>query len=446
MGPHDEFLELCAASTSGELSQDERRKLDEHLAGCSSCRSLFEQYRTTVETAIPLIASTLPQQESASDLNWSVDRAEAALFERIAKEENSTTSIEFTSKENQPPVHSGRRAYIPSGLDWSSLWMSYAAGMVLVLALGITVYRLESRRIAPTVASTSLTRADQRGIADAEDSKMVPPTAAETNPAGKANGLSDEGHERQTLVAELAERDRQITNLQQRMDQQSAELAVVKSKAEALSAAAKSNGVDQQAEVAKRTSSVQDSAALQARVEDLQKELSAAQEQLVTEAARRTAVEVKLADQETKISQQQELLAHDRDIRELMGARDLYVAEVYDVGKSGETSKPYGRVFYTKGKSLVFYAYDLDQQPGLQNVGSFQAWGRRGSDKNQAVNLGVFYEDSASKKRWILKFDDPKTLTQIDEVFVTAEPDGGSRHPSGKRILFAYLRIDPNHP
>ena len=45
-----------------------------------------------------------------------------------------------------------------------------------------------------------------------------------------------------------------------------------------------------------------------------------------------------------------------------MGARDLYVAEVYDVERTGETRKPYGRVFYTKGKSLIFYAYDLDQE------------------------------------------------------------------------------------
>ncbi len=30
--------------------------------------------------------------------------------------------------------------------------------------------------------------------------------------------------------------------------------------------------------------------------------------------------------------------------------------------KSGELQKPFGRVFYTKEKSLIFYGYDLDQQ------------------------------------------------------------------------------------
>jgi hypothetical protein len=129
-----------------------------------------------------------------------------------------------------------------------------------------------------------------------------------------------------------------------------------------------------------------------------------------------------------------------------MGARDLYIAEVYDVARTGETQKPYGRVFYTRGKSLIFYAYDLDQQTEAKKVNTFQAWGRRGPDRQQALNLGIFYQDDGARKRWILKCDDPKTLAQIDGVFVTVEPNGGSHRPSGKSLLFAYLKIDPNHP
>jgi hypothetical protein len=71
-------------------------------------------------------------------------------------------------------------------------------------------------------------------------------------------------------------------------------------------------------------------------------------------------------EQERTTDQQQELLSHDRDIRELMGARELYVAEVYDVEKNGETQKAFGRVFYTKGKSLIFYAYDLSDVPDTE--------------------------------------------------------------------------------
>jgi len=103
-------------------------------------------------------------------------------------------------------------------------------------------------------------------------------------------------------------------------------------------------------------------------------------------------------------------------------------------------------VFYTRGKSLIFYAYDLDQEPEIKNASAFQVWGRRGPDRTQALSLGIFYEDNASKKRWVLKLDDPKMLAQIDAVFVTLEPHGGSPKPSGKPLLFAYLKTDPNHP
>ena len=48
-------------------------------------------------------------------------------------------------------------------------------------------------------------------------------------------------------------------------------------------------------------------------------------------------------EQQAQISKQQELLDHDRDIRELMGARDLYIAEVHDVAwkrRDGQDLRP----------------------------------------------------------------------------------------------------------
>jgi hypothetical protein len=41
----------------------------------------------------------------------------------------------------------------------------------------------------------------------------------------------------------------------------------------------------------------------------------------------------------------QDLLEHDRDIRELIGACDLYSAEIHDVCGKGETNKTYGQIF-----------------------------------------------------------------------------------------------------
>jgi len=39
-----------------------------------------------------------------------------------------------------------------------------------------------------------------------------------------------------------------------------------------------------------------------------------------------------------------------------------------------------------------------------------------------------------------------EALAQIDAVFVTIEPNGGSHKPSSKPLLFAYLKVNPNHP
>jgi hypothetical protein len=46
----------------------------------------------------------------------------------------------------------------------------------------------------------------------------------------------------------------------------------------------------------------------------------------------------------------------------------------------------------------------------------------------------------------VLRLDDPKTIAKIDAVFVTVEPKGGSQKPSSKPLLFAYLKVAPNHP
>ena len=107
---------------------------------------------------------------------------------------------------------------------------------------------------------------------------------------------------------------------------------------------------------------------------------------------------------------------------------------------------PFGRVFYSKGKSLIFYAYDLDQQAAVKTASIFQVWGSEGANQGKAVSLGVFFEDSAANKRWVLKAESARSLEQIEAVFVTIEPKGGSQKPSGKPVLFASLKNSPNHP
>jgi hypothetical protein len=265
--------------------------------------------------------------------------------------------------------------------------------------------------------------------------------------------ISDAGHDHEVLKAQLADRDRMIVELRRQVAGQTAALDEMKSAQVNLEHSLQSDAAAKQQVAQERGVLSQQLDAAETSLQRTQAELDSLRHERTLDQSHADSLEAQirdlhgqLRDQEQELGKEQELLAHDRDIRDLMGARDLYIAEVFDVAKDGQTQKPYGRVFYTKGKSLVFYAYDLDQQAGLKSTSTFQAWGSHGLDKQQATSLGVFFEDSLAKKRWVLKFDDPKKLEQIDAVFVTVEPNGGSRKPSGKPLLFAYLKVAPNHP
>ncbi len=110
----------------------------------------------------------------------------------------------------------------------------------------------------------------------------------------------------------------------------------------------------------------------------------------------------------------EKFLAADRDIRELMGARQLYIADVFDVQKNGDRSKPFGRVFYTRGKSLIFYAFDLEKQPGYREAKTFEAWGKPDSSSAKPISLGIFYMDNEQNRRWVVPVGQPRD-TRTDQ-------------------------------
>jgi hypothetical protein len=432
--PHDEFLELCAISTSGQLSEEDQRRLQEHLAVCSSCRDALQQYEAIVRHAIPAMGAEETPQDMEAGPRWSEKQAESALFEHIARDEGGG-GIE----RNGPiPPHretSARRVLAPeSAAAWRSVWTLYAAGILIFVALAVCAYQVGIRR----------------GINAANVTAPHPDTQSQMSLEEK---LSDASHEREVARAQVAQRDKLVADLRRKLEEQSAKTDRMKAAQEQSEAALRNADTGRQELVQQRIEAEQKFNAAQLTAQALQTKLDSIAQQSSQDAKRSATLEAKvneltnlLHQRDAAVDQDHELLAHDRDIRELMGARDLYVAEVYDVARTGATQKPYGRVFYTKGKSLIFYAYDLDQQPDVKNASTFQVWGRRGSDRDKSFPLGIFYEDNTAKKRWVLKLDDPKLLAQIDAVFVTVEPNDKSRKPSGKPLLFAYLRVDPNHP
>ena len=88
--PHDEFLELCALSTSGQLTSEEQGRLRKHVALCSSCREALEQYEALIGHALPVIGAKEEPEQVEPQPGWSIAKAEAALFERIAREEQAS--------------------------------------------------------------------------------------------------------------------------------------------------------------------------------------------------------------------------------------------------------------------------------------------------------------------------------------------------------------------
>jgi hypothetical protein len=133
------------------------------------------------------------------------------------------------------------------------------------------------------------------------------------------------------------------------------------------------------------------------------------------------------------------------DVRDLMGARNLHIIDVSDVDGDGKAKKAFGRVYLTEGKSLIFYEFDLSHKGNAAKV-SFQAWGQWEGQNRLAQNLGVFRIDDEQQRRWVLKVDDPEKLKNVNTLFVTVETLGGADRPTGKRLLYAYFGLQPNHP
>jgi hypothetical protein len=439
MGSHEEFLELCASATAGELSDDEQARLDGHLAKCADCRRTMNEYQAASRTALSALAEDFTWKDYGGDRSWSADNAEKVFFKRLNEEQGAQKSKGIGYSQSDQKKIGGRFTYRPSQIHGRDIWMPFAAAVLLALALGVAAYR--------------------PGLRQGTDVARIVPEPVKASESSLEERASDAGYEQAQLEAKLAENAKVIGTLELELADKAKLVDSLKSP-EVVTALTSRRG-EETLPGAKDAKAKRDEELVvaQAKLAELQKTIETATAQRDENARQAAVLEAKvneltqlvkdreeaLDQRDVEVAKGQELLEHDRDIRELMGARQLYMADVRDVSGAG-TAKTYGRLFYTKGKSLIFYAFDLDAQPGLQNASSFQAWGRRGPDKQQALSLGIFYEDNVSKKRWVLKADDPKTLEDIDAVFVTVEPNGGSHHPSGKQLLFAYLRVGPNHP
>jgi hypothetical protein len=415
----DYFIELCALSTTDVLRSAEWKQLELHLSFCARCREIKAQYDGVIATTLPALAADHTQADDnfTSD-SWSLEQAEASLMARIDRENISR------EKEPQSSTTTSRWRHMPWPYPWAAVF--FVASICASYRLGV-----DKGRGSPEIAARPTSSTDNAQH-DLNHSVAISSSGQGKNEQQQTAKVAELRHQLQTSLSDVARLEQQKSSLEDELVERNADLernSQLRVDFERQLSLAQSNAQSLQDKLSLiATRSSQDttqSQTLQAQVEELN---------------------ASLRKKDQGLAQDEELLQHDRDIRNLVGARDLYIAEIYDVAKTGKTQKPFGRVFYTKGKSLVFYAYDLDQQPGVKLASTFQAWGRKGIDQQHDINLGIFYQDDQNKKRWILKSNDPTTLAQIDAVFVTVEPNGESSKPSGKPLLFTYLRLTPNHP
>ncbi|MGB9070547.1 MAG: hypothetical protein WCC21_18410 [Candidatus Acidiferrales bacterium] len=187
--------------------------------------------------------------------------------------------------------------------------------------------------------------------------------------------------------------------------------------------------------------------ALQMQVGSLTQRLDESEVKLDLQKQSSEELSAKLEATTAELERQRDLQSAKNQMGDLVAARNLHIVDVYDADVAGKRQRSFGRVFYVEGKSLVFYAYDLDDSDQHKANVVFHVWGGNVGVKEITHSLGILKKDATGDSRWAMTFDDPGVLAEINSVFVTAEP--ANKHadePRGKKILYAYFGSAPNHP
>ena len=422
---HERFRELNALASSGALTPLERSELNAHLDDCEECREAALEYRILAAAGISTIAAAYADRLAYE--TWDENASLSKLLARVRSDQRTVLERNRDLRVSAPP--SVLRRIV------SNSFAQAAFAACLVVAVGVHAYRLGIR--AQGAASPAPVFPDDRPQKLAAEKK-----SADELLAAQAARLAQLQEQSSTEERELAK----LRSALHETEEHSNKL---------LAANTQSAGKLQELSQQRDTLNTQLQDANQS-YQKVRTELASLRDERERVLIRSTSLEARIEelmainrDQERRLKDSEQYLASDRDIRELMGARKLYIADVFDVDSGSRTKKPFGRVFYTQGKSLIFYAFDLDRQPSVVNANTFQVWGQKDTAQGEQalpMNLGILYMDNETNRRWVMRFDDPKQLAEIDAVFVTVEPRGGSRKPTSKPFLYALLRNDANHP
>jgi hypothetical protein len=408
MQKHEHFEELCALVPIGQLTAAEYEELAQHLNTCVNCCHATEDFALVLDQ-LP-IAETEVDEHTLRSLQGDSYRER---FLKRASEEGIPFSEDILHPQKQWPfrLRSRRRA---------SYFLAFAATAALVVfAVGYRAWWQVPPKPAPVTAHVN----------------PVAPTPADD---GKSKFIAQLQGRVEILENQTDQQKQVIVGLQSRV--KNSEINAVKTNAELADANEQLTRL--QTEIVEANRALNAAKIEVASVRSAKDEEDAA---LVMQQFKLTEVSEQLKNEHAAAERERQLSQVVGDGRELMGARNLHIIDVSDVDGDGKAKKSFGRVFLTEGKSLIFYAFDLGNKGNAAKV-SFQAWGQWEGQNRVAKNLGVFRIDDNAQRRWVVKVDDPEKLKNINTLFVTVEPLGGTVRPTGKRLLYAYFGLQPNHP
>jgi hypothetical protein len=420
MPEHEHFKELLSLALVGELSAAELAELNSHLQGCPSCQATYEEFTRLAEDHLPL-GDRRPGRSRAPVSN----SLREDVLRRVGNE-----GLRISPEALRGPTGFARHlASWLSELRWAVLPRSSHLGISGALLGLVVVTGFAFRYSAAQKHEIDKLRADLSSVRDGAGQLQLKLSTVSVTESRSAADMERLEQKLADVAARATQLDSQhgrdlrvIEGLQTRIDQLSAD----------------DNTVAQRASQSDR-----ELVSLRAQLQAVRAAAADKQAQLVASEYEVTQLSNQLKGQQSVLDREQQLLAANRDIRDLMGARNLHIIDVHDMDAHGE-SRPFGRIFLTEGKRLIFYAYDLDAIRAKD--ASFQAWGQGEGGSPTAVSLGILYMDDQSQSRWALKVEDPNLLTAINSVFVTVEPHGGTEKPTGKKLMYAYLRNPINHP
>jgi hypothetical protein len=408
LNTHEHYEELCALAATGQASESELQDLRSHLETCPSCRSVaYDFTQLSVQALSELAAKRLRSQVPAGMAQRFVARAHSEGIE--------------ISDEARPKELGGNR-------DSPSKQVALGAAVatiVLVASLGIFKSKFQRTPTdrAPTAAIVSSRPANSQKRSEA--------------------AAAPESH----VTEEFITAQKQLRSMEAALKAQRAELESWKRTTSTL--VAQVSETQQKSAAFERERSEREGRInqLEAELEKMKSEDGANAAVIAADENQVRDLQKKVSEQSEALKQQQILTAKGSDVRDLVVARNLHIIDVHDRDGSGKSQRTFGRIFYTEGKSLIFYAYDLSDPHKLDAKISFRVWGERLGSEKPIRSLGVLHNDDAGDGRWVLTFDDPQILAQIDSVFVTAESSQKvAKEPRGERILFAFLGGNPNHP